>query len=236
MRGHRGAEAYALCFLGQLRGMLGQREAAREMILKGVADRRVLGDLPGAAMSRGEGLGYFVEMIRGDWQTGRARAAASVRRALVDGRQELPRDHRGWLAHCLYALGRYDDADECASITERAAAKSWVAAQVVWRGGACNAARAPGARRAGGGACEGGGRSRSSDRPGRHADGRPHESRGGAASRGAPRRKPCPWSRTHCGATTRRKSFRAAARARSLIEELAPRVAAAVSVATPRSQ
>jgi hypothetical protein len=46
VRGHRGAEAYALCFLGQLRGMLGQREVAREMILKGVADRQVLGDSP----------------------------------------------------------------------------------------------------------------------------------------------------------------------------------------------
>src|SRR5207247_11015336 len=77
VRGHRGAEAYALCFLGQVRGMLGQRNAAREMILKGVADRQVLGDLPGAAMSRGEGLGHFVEMVRGDWHA----AEQELRRA-----------------------------------------------------------------------------------------------------------------------------------------------------------
>ena len=55
VRGHGAAEAYALCFLGQLRGMLGQRDVARDMILKGVADRQVFGDLPGAAMSRGRG-------------------------------------------------------------------------------------------------------------------------------------------------------------------------------------
>jgi class 3 adenylate cyclase/tetratricopeptide (TPR) repeat protein len=134
VRGHRGAEAYALCFLGQLRGMLGQRDAAREMILKGVADRQVLGDLPGAAMSRGEGLGYFVEMVRGDWQT----AEQELRRAYDElssmGDKSYLALTAGWLAHCLYALGRYDEADECATVSESAAARSWVAAQVSWRG------------------------------------------------------------------------------------------------------
>ncbi len=134
VRGHRGAEAYALCFLGQLRGMLGQREVAREMILKGVADRRVLGDLPGAAMSRGEGLGYFVEMVRGDWPT----AEQELRRAFDElasmGDKSYLALTAGWLAHCLYALGRYDEADECAAVSENAAARSWVAAQVSWRG------------------------------------------------------------------------------------------------------
>ena len=118
VRGHRGAEAYALCFLGQLRGMLGQRDAAREMILKGVADRQVLGDLPGAAMSRGEGLGYFVEMVRGDWQT----AEQELRRAYDElssmGDKSYLALTAGWLAHCLYALGRYEEADECATVSE----------------------------------------------------------------------------------------------------------------------
>ena len=45
-------------------------------------------------MSRGEGLGYFVEMVPRRLAGGRAGAAARVRRARVDGRQELPRDHR----------------------------------------------------------------------------------------------------------------------------------------------
>jgi len=40
----------------------------------------------------------------------------------------------GWLAHCLYQLGRFDEADECAAICESSAAKSWVAAQVLWKG------------------------------------------------------------------------------------------------------
>jgi tetratricopeptide (TPR) repeat protein len=40
----------------------------------------------------------------------------------------------GWLAHCLYAQGRYDDAEDFADVCENSAAKSWVAAQVLWRG------------------------------------------------------------------------------------------------------
>ena len=134
VRGHRGAEAYALCFLGQLRGMLGERDAAREMILKGVADRQVLGDLPGAAMSRGEGLGYFVEMVRGDSEA----AERELRRAYEElssmGDKSYLALTAGWLARCLFALGRYDEADELATVSERATARSWIAAQVCWRG------------------------------------------------------------------------------------------------------
>ncbi len=134
VRGHRGAEAYALCFLGQLRGMLGERDAAREMILKGVADRQVLGDLPGAAMSRGEGLGYFIEMVRGDWEA----AERELRRAYEElssmGDKSYLALTAGWLAHCCLALGRFDEADEYAAAAERAAARSWIAAQVSWRG------------------------------------------------------------------------------------------------------
>jgi tetratricopeptide (TPR) repeat protein len=134
VRGHRGAEAYAICFLGQLRGMLGQREAAREMILKGVADRQELGDLPGAAMSRGEGLGYFVEMVRGDWGAGEKELRQGFEALESMGDKNYLAITAGWLAHCLYAQGRYDEADDFAAVCERAAAKSWVAAQVLWRG------------------------------------------------------------------------------------------------------
>jgi class 3 adenylate cyclase/tetratricopeptide (TPR) repeat protein len=134
VRGHRGAEAYALCFLGQLRGMLGERDAAREMILKGVADRQVLGDLPGAAMSRGEGLGYFVEIVRGDWPA----AERELRRAYTElssmGDKSYLALTAAWLAHCLFRLGRFDEADELATVSERATARSWIAAQVSWRG------------------------------------------------------------------------------------------------------
>jgi class 3 adenylate cyclase/tetratricopeptide (TPR) repeat protein len=134
VRGHRGAEAYALCFLGQTRGMLGQRDAAREMILKGVADRRELGDFPGAAMARAEGVGYFVEMVRGDWE--------AAERELRHGFDELASMNdknylaivAGWLAHCLYRLGRFDEAEECAAICERSAARSLVNGQVAWKG------------------------------------------------------------------------------------------------------
>lgn len=134
VRGHRGAEAYALCFLGQLRGMLGQREVAREMILKGVADRQQLGDLPGAAMSAGEGLGYFIEMVRGDWRAAEQELRRGYEALESMGDKNYLAITAGWLAHCLYAQGRYDEAADFAARCEGAAAKSWVAAQVLWRG------------------------------------------------------------------------------------------------------
>jgi hypothetical protein len=40
----------------------------------------------------------------------------------------------GWLAHCLYAQERYDEVDDFARVCENSAAKSWIAAQVLWRG------------------------------------------------------------------------------------------------------
>jgi len=134
VRGHRGAEAYAMCFLGQLRGMLGQREAAREMIRRGVADRQELGDLPGAAMSHGEGLGYFVEMVRGDWRAGEQELRQGFEALESMGDKNYLAITAGWLAHCLYAQERYDEADDFADVCEKSAAKSWIAAQVLWRG------------------------------------------------------------------------------------------------------
>jgi class 3 adenylate cyclase/tetratricopeptide (TPR) repeat protein len=134
VRGHRGAEAFARCFLGQLRGMLGQREAAREMILRGISERQELGDLPGAAMSRGEGLGYFVEMVRGDWRAGELELRQGYEALESMGDKNYLAITAGWLAHCLYAQDRFDEADEFAVVCEQSAAKSWVAAQVLWRG------------------------------------------------------------------------------------------------------
>jgi class 3 adenylate cyclase/tetratricopeptide (TPR) repeat protein len=134
VQGHRGAEAYALCFLGQIRGMLGQREAAREMILKGVADRRELGDFPGAAMASAEGLGYFVEMVRGDWDAAEYELRKGYDELVSMGDKNYLAIVAGWLAHCLYRLGRYEEAAECAGVCESSAAKSLVNAQVLWKG------------------------------------------------------------------------------------------------------
>ncbi|MBM2823328.1 MAG: Tetratricopeptide repeat protein [Thermoleophilia bacterium] len=134
MQGHRGAEAFAMCFLGQARGMLGQKEVAREMILRGVAVRRELGDLPGAAMSYGEGLGYFVEMVCGDWQAAEQELRRGYDELAAMGDKNYLAITAGWLAHCLYSLGRYDEAEDFAGVCEKSAAKSWVAAQVLWRG------------------------------------------------------------------------------------------------------
>jgi tetratricopeptide (TPR) repeat protein len=134
MRSHVTAEAVALCFLGQIRAMLGEPEVARELILQGVARRRELGDLPGANMGRAEGLGYFVEMLRGNWAV-----AEPELRGAYDALEELGDKNylstvAGWLAHCLYALDRHDEAESFARTCREAAAGSAVTPQVLWRG------------------------------------------------------------------------------------------------------
>jgi tetratricopeptide (TPR) repeat protein len=134
VRGHRGAEAYALCFLGQTRGMLGQREPAREMILKGVADRRELGDFPGAAMAIAEGLGYFVEMVRGDWDAAEVELRKGYDELSAMGDKNYLATVAGWLAHCTYHLGRYDEAGEFVEACEAASASNAIAAQVLGKG------------------------------------------------------------------------------------------------------
>ena len=134
VQGHRGAEAYALCFLGQTRGMLGQREPAREMILKGVADRRELGDFPGAAMASAEGLGYFVEMVRGDWSAAEVELRRGYDELSAMGDKNYLATVAGWLAHCTYRLGQYDQATAFAEACEGAAARNAIAAQVLGKG------------------------------------------------------------------------------------------------------
>jgi len=134
MRSHVTAEAVALCFLGQIRAMLDQPEVAREQILQGVARRRELGDLPGAAMGLAEGIGHFVEMLRGNWA-----AAEHELRSAYDALEELgDRNYlstvAGWLAHCLYALDRPEEAETFAQTCKDAAASSAVTPQVLWRG------------------------------------------------------------------------------------------------------
>ena len=133
--------------------------------------------------------------------------------------------------------GAIEEADDFARICEKSAAKSWIAAQVLWRGAQSNATRVRGGDVAtGGGAGQGGRRSRPSNGPRRHADGwlmdlaevlMVSEPAAPRLYRSSP---------TRCGGTRAKEVVPAAARARALLEELAPSVAAAVSVATPRSQ
>jgi class 3 adenylate cyclase/tetratricopeptide (TPR) repeat protein len=232
VRGHRGAAAYALCFRGQLRGMLGERETAREMIMKGVSDRRELGDLPGAAMSLGEGLGYFVEMVRGDWEAGEYELRQGYDELVSMGDKNYVAITSGWLAHCLYKLGRYGEAEEHASISEQAAAKSWVAAQVVWRGvRAMLLARQEHVERAEALAREAVDLALRTDRVDTQTDALMSLAEVLIVSER--RAEAVPVVEDALRRYDSKEVVPAAARARALIEELAPSVAAAVSVETP---
>jgi hypothetical protein len=74
-------------------------------------------------MSLGEGLGYFVEMVRGDWEAGEHELRKEFNELASMGDKNYLAITSGWLAHCLYELGRLEEADEHASICERAAAQ-----------------------------------------------------------------------------------------------------------------
>jgi tetratricopeptide (TPR) repeat protein len=73
-------------------------------------------------------------MVRGDWEAGEHELRKGFDELASMGDKNYLAITSGWLAHCLYELRRLEEADEHASICERAAARSWVAAQVVWRG------------------------------------------------------------------------------------------------------
>jgi tetratricopeptide (TPR) repeat protein len=81
-----------------------------------------------------EGLGYFVEMVRGDWLAGERELRQGYEELAAMGDKNYLAITAGWLAHCLYALGRYDEAERFAAVCEGSAAKHWAAAQVLWRG------------------------------------------------------------------------------------------------------
>jgi tetratricopeptide (TPR) repeat protein len=85
-------------------------------------------------MSYGEGLGYFVEMVCGDWLAAERELRQGYDELASMGDKNYLAITAGWLAHCLYRQGRYDEADDFAGICEKSAAKSWIAAQVLWRG------------------------------------------------------------------------------------------------------
>jgi predicted ATPase/class 3 adenylate cyclase len=134
MRGHLTAEAVALCFLGQIRALLDEPELARELILQGVARRKDLGDLPGASMARAEGLGYYVEMLRGNWTAAETELRSGYDALEAIGDKNYLSTVAGWLAHCLYAQDRLDEAEDFAQTCRESAAASWIASQVLWRG------------------------------------------------------------------------------------------------------
>ena len=155
----------------------------------------------------GEGLGYFVEMVRGRLAGGGAGAPARIRRARVDGRQELPRDHRRMARALPLRTGAIRGGGRLRRHLREVGREELDRGTGRWRGARGDAARTQAATSSGRGAGEGGGRSRASDRPGRHADGRAHGSRRGAD--GERPRAPTLYrsSRTRCGGTRRRKSF-----------------------------
>jgi tetratricopeptide (TPR) repeat protein len=85
-------------------------------------------------MARAEGLGYFVEMLRGNWAAAEPELRGGYEALEAMGDKNYLSTVAGWLAHCLYAQDRLDEAEDFAQICREAAAGSWVASQVLWRG------------------------------------------------------------------------------------------------------
>ena len=122
-------------------------------------------------------------MVHGDWAAAEVELRHGFDELTSMGDKNYLAIVAGWLAHCLYRLGRLDEADECAAICERSAAKNLIAARVLWSGGRAVLLARRGDLEDGRGAREGGGRDRARDRARGHADGRAHGPRGGASHR-----------------------------------------------------
>ena len=85
-------------------------------------------------MARAEGLGYYVEMVRGNWAAAEAELRNGFEALAAIGDKNYLSTVAGWLAHCLYAQDRLDEAEGFANTCREAAAASWMASQVLWRG------------------------------------------------------------------------------------------------------
>ena len=141
--------------------------------------------LPRRGMASAEGLGYFVEMVRGDWSAAEVELRRGYDELSAMGDKNYLATVAGWLAHCTYRLGQYDQATAFAEACEGAAARR-DRRSGARKGRARDAARTQRRRRRGRGARTHGRRRRPGDRPRRHADRRADEPRRGAAGGRSP--------------------------------------------------
>jgi len=124
-------QAFCSCERAPLEAMRGDFALARELLAEGRRTLAELGQRVSVAVTGQEA--FFVEMLGGDPE-----AAASILQESYEALSEMgERSFRstiaGLLAHALYALGDYDEAERFSRLSENAATPEDVLSQVLWR-------------------------------------------------------------------------------------------------------
>ena len=124
-------QAFCSCERAPLEAMRGDFALARELLAAGRQKLDELGQRVSVAVTGQEA--FFVEMLAGDPE-----AAAAVLRESYEALAEMgERGFRstiaGLLAHALYALGEYDEAERYSRSSESGATPEDVLSQVLWR-------------------------------------------------------------------------------------------------------
>jgi predicted ATPase/class 3 adenylate cyclase len=134
VQGNRWAEANLLMRMARLLAIRGHFDRAREAMLQAVAYYEEVGALVISAMMIAEGLGWYVEGLRGDWHS----AARELGRGfeLLDslGAKAFAATVSAYQAHAAYALGRNGEVEDLAERSAAAAAQDDILSQVLWRG------------------------------------------------------------------------------------------------------
>jgi tetratricopeptide (TPR) repeat protein len=124
------AVAMTLHPLAALRAMVGEFDAARDLIREG---NEILDELGGlsSAVCHHEAL---VEMLAGRPAAAERRLRTGYRRLEEMGERALLATTAAMLARALNAQGRDDEADRFCEVSERTAAPEDLTTQIVWRG------------------------------------------------------------------------------------------------------
>jgi class 3 adenylate cyclase/tetratricopeptide (TPR) repeat protein len=134
VEGNRWGEANLSARMARLLAIRGEYEHARDAMSQAVAYYEDVGALVKRAMDIAEGLGWYVEGMRGEWQ----RAAGELRRGFdllqSIGAASFAATVDAYQAHAAYALGQDLRAQEFADRSAAAAAEDDIGTQVLWRG------------------------------------------------------------------------------------------------------
>ena len=132
--GNRWGEANLAARTARLLAIRGDYERARDAMSHAVGYYEDVGALVKRAMDIAEGLGWYVEGMRGEWQ----RAAGELRRGFEllqsVGAAAFAATVNAYEAHAAYALGHDSEAEELAKRSAAAAAEDDIGTQVLWRG------------------------------------------------------------------------------------------------------
>jgi predicted ATPase/class 3 adenylate cyclase len=133
VRGDPVAEGAALCRLGRVHALQGRFDPARKLIQQGADRLEEVGAVTDAWLNRAGGLGEL-ETLRGDWEAAEREYRRGCEAFESMGERSFLATLAAYRGHCLYLLGRDEEAEAMALLSARAATTADISSNVVWRG------------------------------------------------------------------------------------------------------